>query len=107
MSTTNIHRMTTEPNWDPECERMADRLVHSVLGGRGREETEYTFEIANRNRFLLLTRDCPAELSQASLEIQRQGMRLEYKIVYNTNQPYTIRVNRESDVVSIFQKYHP
>jgi len=105
MSTTNIHRMTTEPNWTAECERMADRLVHSVRGGR--EETEYTFEISNRNRFLLLTRDCPAEVSNASRELQGQGMRLEYKIVYNTNHPYTIRLNWESSVVSIFQKYHP
>ena len=96
--------MENDTNWKPECQRMAERLVHSV---RGREETEYPFEISSRNRFLLLTRDCPTELSKASQELHRQGMRLEYKIVYNTNQPYTIRVNRESNAISIFQKYQP
>jgi hypothetical protein len=89
-----------------ECRQIADRLVESARRQRN-TETEYAFEYGNANRFMLLTRDCPDELVTASQELRRQGMTLEYKIVYNTNHPYTIRTNRESNRVSIFQKYYP
>jgi hypothetical protein len=89
-----------------ECQQIAERLVASARH-RGNTETDYAFTQGNQNRFMLLTRDCPEELANASLELRRQGMSLEYKIVYNTNYPYTIRTHRESNRVSIFQKYYP
>jgi len=56
-----------------------------------------------RQQFLLLNIHCEPELQAVSRELANKKTAFDYKIVYNTQQPYQIQYDKTQNKVSISQ----
>jgi hypothetical protein len=56
-----------------------------------------------RQQFLLLNIHCEPELQTLSRELANTKTAFDYKIIYNTQQPYQIRYDKTQNKVSISQ----
>ena len=70
-----------------ECQTITNNIRKCILS----DVKEHTFPfIETRQQFMLLNVHCENEVRKIQTEVNRVGMTLQYKIVYNTQQPYYI-----------------
>ena len=54
--------------------------------------------------FLLLTLHCQNELKETIPKIQKENFQVKYKLLYNTEYPYTIQTDMATRTISMYQK---
>lgn len=82
-----------------ECAQIAENIRKSILS---QKNTSWSF-IEKRQQFLLLNIHCEPELIELTKELNYTNTRFDYKIVYNTQQPYDIQYDKTHNRVSISQ----
>jgi hypothetical protein len=83
-----------------ECQTITDNIRKCIFS----DVKEHTFSfIENRQQFMLLNVHCEDEVRKIQSEVNRHGMALKYKIVYNTQQPYYIINDKSQRQIIISQ----
>ena len=82
-----------------ECSQIAENIRKCILS---KQHTTCSFQ-EKRQQFLLLNIHCEPEIQALTRELTRKKTKFEYKIVYNTQQPYHIHYDKKHNLVSITQ----
>jgi hypothetical protein len=82
-----------------ECTNIAENIRKCILS---KQPTTCSFQ-EKREQFLLLHIHCEDELQTLTSEFTRKKTRFDYKLVYNTLQPYHIHYDDIQHKVSITQ----
>ena len=103
--------------YSQECKQIMSNLLDSIRSqlhitdcrdyqfSRPGSNQKSDISNAHPEEFLLLTLHCQPELTETISKIKTAGFVLDYKILYNTNYPYTICTNPATRKISVFQKY--
>ena len=82
-----------------ECSQIVENIRKCILSN---QTATFSFK-EKRQPFLLLNIHCEPEVHALSKELTSKNTRFDYKIVYNTQQPYHIHYDKKHDRVSITQ----
>jgi hypothetical protein len=87
----------TEHAFSNECSTIANNIrkcvYHSTPGTSSTNVLQFT---EKQHSFLLLHMHCETELKRLTTEMNEYGFSLHHNLIYNTQKPYTISVDKNT-----------
>jgi hypothetical protein len=101
MTSTHKYAGIIGPNnvFHQECSHIVENIRKCTTT---KQNAIYDFN-EKRQQFLLLNIHCEPELQELSRELANKKTAFDYKIIYNTQQPYQIRYDKTQNKVYINQ----